>query len=90
MKNRKIAIIGCGNLGSTIVHGMLDDGFEAANLILTRRNTASLKALADKGVVITSDNSEAVKSADVVILGCKTVPMHFGTEVLLGILMKSP
>jgi pyrroline-5-carboxylate reductase len=71
MKDRKIAIIGCGNLGSTIVHGMLDDGFEAANLIVTRRNTASLKALADKGVVITSDNSEAVKNADVVILGVK-------------------
>ncbi|MFT6210386.1 MAG: pyrroline-5-carboxylate reductase [Bacteroidia bacterium] len=45
MKDRKIAIIGCGNLGSTIVHGMLDDGFEAANLIVTRRNTLSLKAL---------------------------------------------
>jgi len=71
MKNRKIAIIGCGNLGSTIVHGMLDDGFEGSNLIVTRRNTASLQRLADKGVVITSDNSEAVKNADVVILGVK-------------------
>jgi pyrroline-5-carboxylate reductase len=80
MKNKKIAIIGCGNLGLTIAHGLLDDGFEAANLIVTRRNVASLKALADKGVVVTSDNAEAVKTADVVVLGVKP----FNVEPILA------
>jgi pyrroline-5-carboxylate reductase len=71
MKDRKIAIIGCGNLGLTIAHGLLDDGFVAENLIATRRNTGLLKDLAAKGVVVTSSNSGAVKDADVVVLAVK-------------------
>ena len=71
MKDRKIAIIGCGNLGLTIAHGLLDDGFAAENLIATRRNTDLLKDLAVKGVVVTSSNSDAVKEADVVVLAVK-------------------
>jgi len=71
MKDKKIAIIGCGNLGLTIAHGLIDDGFEVGNLIATRRNTPSLAELASKGVTVTSDNSEAVKMADVVVLAVK-------------------
>lgn len=72
MTNRKIAIIGCGNLGLTIAHGLLDDSsFPTENLIATRRNISSLKHLADKGVLVTTDNQEAVKQADVVILAVK-------------------
>lgn len=71
MQSKKIAIIGCGNLGLTIAHGLLDDGFEAANLIATRRNTKSLSELADKGVFVGSNNSEAAKQADVVVLAVK-------------------
>ena len=71
MKNRKIAIIGCGNLGLTIAHGLLDDGYEASNLIATRRNTAVLEELQSKGVHVTSNNAEAVELADVVVLGVK-------------------
>lgn len=71
MENKRIAIIGCGNLGLTIAHGLLDDGFEAASLIATRRNTKSLSELADKGVVVTSNNSEAAEQADVVVLAVK-------------------
>lgn len=71
MKNQKIAIIGCGNLGLTIAHGLLDDGYEATNLIATRRNTKSLNELADKGVLVSSNNSEAAAQADVVVLAVK-------------------
>lgn len=71
MKDQKIAIIGCGNLGLTIAHGLLDDGFEPTNLIATRRNTQSLSELADKGVTVTSNNSEAAAQATVVVLAVK-------------------
>jgi pyrroline-5-carboxylate reductase len=72
MKDKRIAIIGCGNLGITIAHGLLDDkGFRPSNLIATRRNTATLSELAAKGVLVTTDNSEAVKQADVVVLAVK-------------------
>ena len=71
MKDQKIAIIGCGNLGLTIANGLLDDGFKPQNLIATRRNVAALEELASKGVRIISNNADAVKIADVIILGVK-------------------
>ncbi|MGB0917548.1 MAG: pyrroline-5-carboxylate reductase [Flavobacteriales bacterium] len=71
MKDKKIAIIGCGNLGLTIANGLLDDGFSAADLIATRRNTASLDSLLDNGATVTSNNAEAVKNADVIVLAVK-------------------
>lgn len=71
MRDGKIAIIGCGNLGLTIANGLLDDGFKPQNLVVTRRNTSSLSELEAKGVVVLSDNSKAVQLSDVVILGVK-------------------
>lgn len=71
MNESKIAIIGCGNLGLTIAHGLIDDGFEPENLIATRRNTKALNDLSSKGVHVTSGNTEAVELADVIVLGVK-------------------
>lgn len=71
MRNKKIAIIGCGNLGLTIANGLLDDGFAAENLIATRRNTVLLSTLQAKGVNVTSSNLDAAQDADIIILGVK-------------------
>lgn len=69
---KNIAIIGCGNLGKSIAHGLLQNSkFEPSQLILTRRNTASLEEFAKKGVRIYSDNKKATQEADLVILGVK-------------------
>ncbi len=71
MTEQKIAIIGCGNLGLTIAHGLLDDGFEPKQLVATRRNTAILSELKAKGVSVTSDNSEAVAASNIIVLAVK-------------------
>ncbi len=72
MSNHKIAIIGGGNLGSSIAEGLIASGFVGANQItITKRNLATLQHLADKGVAITSDNKAAVKEANYVILAVK-------------------
>lgn len=69
---KTIAIIGCGNLGKSIAHGLLKNrDFDPSNLILTRRNTASLSEFSQKGVRIYSDNSRATREADLIILGVK-------------------
>ncbi|MBL7740452.1 MAG: pyrroline-5-carboxylate reductase [Chitinophagaceae bacterium] len=69
---RKIAIIGGGNLGTAIAEGLLKSKFsKAAELTVTKRNTATLRPLADKGVKITADNQAAVKDADVIMLAVK-------------------
>ncbi|MES2330989.1 MAG: pyrroline-5-carboxylate reductase [Bacteroidota bacterium] len=72
MTNKKIAIIGGGNLGAAMAEGLVSSGFVSADhLMVTRRNTAALASLADKGVVICSNNTEAVKFADWVVLAVK-------------------
>jgi pyrroline-5-carboxylate reductase len=72
MSNHKIAIIGGGNLGSSIAEGLIASGFVQANQItITKRNVSTIQHLADKGATITSDNQAAVKDANYVILAVK-------------------
>ena len=70
--NKKIAIIGCGNLGTSIANGLLEQpDFSAQNLHITKRNPANLLYLQDKGVRVHSDNMIATKESDIIILGVK-------------------
>lgn len=64
----KIAIIGAGNLGLSIAKGVLNTN-GATTMYLTKRNTAEIKDYEKYGnVTITTDNREAVKNSDVLIL----------------------
>ncbi len=79
----KIAIIGGGNLGTAIAEGLLKSKFsKATDLIVTKRNTSTLKHLADKGVTITANNNEAIKKAELIILAVKPFQI---AEVLNGL-----
>ena len=72
MKNRKIAIIGCGNLGLSILNGLLrQDNIIASNLTVTKRDISTLDHLSETGINITPDNSEAIRHSDIVILALK-------------------
>ena len=68
----KIAILGVGNLGYSIARGIIDkkDELGCTGLYLTKRNTASLAGLAKNHPVVsvTSDNREAVKNAEIIIV----------------------
>jgi pyrroline-5-carboxylate reductase len=69
---KKIAIIGGGNLGSAIATGLLKSNFcPAENITVTKRNTATLSALQEKGINVYSDNTKAVAENDVIILAIK-------------------
>lgn len=70
--NKKIAIIGGGNLGTAIAEGLIKSGFVLPEqIIITKRNTKTLKPLADKGILVSSDNKEAIRFADLVLLCIK-------------------
>lgn len=72
MKDLKIAIIGCGNLGLSLVNGLLSrEDFDGKNLAVTKRNPKSLFHLQPLGVKVSSDNLKAAKNADLLILGVK-------------------
>lgn len=81
--NKKIAIIGGGNLGSAIAEGLINSGFTTPqNIIVTKRNIKTLQSLEQKGVLVSSDNREAASFADLVILAIK--PFQ-AVDVLEGI-----
>ncbi|MGB7394696.1 MAG: pyrroline-5-carboxylate reductase [Pricia sp.] len=64
----KIAIIGTGNLGLSIAKGILNsDG--ATTMYLTKRNPEDIRDYEKYGnVTVTSDNREAVRHSDILIL----------------------
>lgn len=69
MKNKKLAILGTGNIGESIADGLLDSSaFLPDQLILTRRKVGRLDKFKERGVKTTSDNLEAVKSANIILL----------------------
>ncbi|HKL39618.1 MAG TPA: NAD(P)-binding domain-containing protein, partial [Cryomorphaceae bacterium] len=71
INNLNIAIIGAGNLGRAMALGLLDSGYPAAQLKLTRRNVDKIKDLEEKGCTVLTDNSEAVRGAELIILSVK-------------------
>ncbi len=69
MSNKKISIIGAGNLGISLAKGIVQkDLLPASNVILTRRHLESIEWMRKDGYTITDQNVDAVSKSDVVIL----------------------
>ncbi|MEM9856740.1 MAG: pyrroline-5-carboxylate reductase [Bacteroidota bacterium] len=82
MKDKTIAIIGAGNLGLAIYKGLEKGGITSENsIILTKRDTSSLRDIKGDYVLVTSDNSEAAL-ADLIILAIQPAQL---SGVLEGI-----
>ncbi|MBS1556439.1 MAG: pyrroline-5-carboxylate reductase [Bacteroidetes bacterium] len=72
MKNKKIAIIGGGNLGTAMAEGLLKSGFSRPeDITVTRRTLSRLSALKEKGVNVTDDNDQAIRASEVIIVALK-------------------
>jgi len=70
--NKKIAIIGGGNLGTAIAEGLLKSKFcKSSDITITKRKVATLENLKNMGVNVTIDNAEAVRKNKLVILAVK-------------------
>lgn len=69
----KIGFIGCGNMGSAMINGILKKGvFEKNEIIVSNLTEEGSKRSKEKlGVVTTMDNCEVVKNANIVILAVK-------------------
>lgn len=69
---KKIAIIGGGNIGTAIAHGLLNSKFiEPSQLTISKRNVATLSEFEQLGVTIVSDNKKAVLEVDYIVLAVK-------------------
>ena len=74
LRSQTLAVLGAGNIGRAIIGGLLRGGDLAAERITaTRRSDAALAHLGEQvpGVVVTTDNADAVRGASVVIVSVK-------------------
>ena len=71
--DKKIGFIGCGNMGSAMVSGMLNSGVCTAGEVTASAQTqASLDRIAhDYGIRVTPDNREVTRNSDIVFLAVK-------------------
>ena len=101
--NKKIAIIGGGNLGTAIAEGLLKSKFcKPTNITITKRKIITLQKLSDRGVKVTTNNAEAVSNSELVILAVKPYQVadvlnsfkkeltnkHILVSVVTGVLIK--
>lgn len=70
MSDLRIAIIGTGNLGLSIVEGLLTK-IPGKQIIATDRSTKRIQHLENKGVTVTTDNIFALENSDVIIFALK-------------------
>lgn len=80
MKNTRIAFIGCGNMGQSLIGGLIANGHVPAALRGVDPDAVKLQSLADRyGIEIFADNIQAVADADVIVLAVK--PQILGDTV---------
>ena len=68
MSTTKLAILGCGNIGSAIAKGLTKSEMTPGNITLTRRKSESLTELNQAGFQTTSDNVSAVQNSGIILL----------------------
>jgi pyrroline-5-carboxylate reductase len=74
--NRRMTIIGAGNIGIAIANGLVESGrFAAADITLTRRTLRLLEGMKERGFAVDSDNRAAIERSDVVLLAVE--PQQF-------------
>jgi pyrroline-5-carboxylate reductase len=72
MNRNKVAIIGCGNIGQSIIQGLLKGKtIPARSITATRRNISELAFLEESGIRTTTDNISAVKESGLVVIAVK-------------------
>ncbi len=87
MSDKRIAIIGGGNLGSAIARGLVSAGVCAPESItVTRRSEPPLVAFREEGFRTTTDNAAAARDAAVVLVAVRPKQMNGALEGIAPIL----
>jgi pyrroline-5-carboxylate reductase len=73
LKDKKLAVLGAGKLGETLIKGLIEAGVTtSANVTVTAAHQRRLDQMKERfGVPTTLSNAEAARSADVLILAVK-------------------
>jgi pyrroline-5-carboxylate reductase len=86
----KLAVIGCGNMGTAIVRGLLEVGWaKKSDIIATNPSKEKAELLHEGlGIATTTDNVAAVTGAEVVLLGVKPQIIKLALKELRGVTKK--
>jgi len=72
MQNKKITFIGAGNMASSIITGLVNNGYDAKSICACAPSKNHTQQLADSlNITISDNNAESVEWAEVIILGVK-------------------
>ena len=96
LSDKKLAVLGTGKLGGILLRAYLKQGlFESNRVIATVKHAERAAALAKElGIAVTTDNREAVKGADIVLLTIKPqtvaevlqeIAPEIGADTLVGL-----
>lgn len=77
---KTIGFIGCGNMASAIIKGLIGDGFDPADIRIYDHHPEKTDVFAKVGAVIYSDETEVAKNSDAVVIAIKPQVMK---ELLL-------
>lgn len=87
---QSIAFIGCGNLSTSLVRGLLASGYPKEKIWVTNRSAEKNQLLRDYlGVHASEDNHVAAKHADVIVLGVKPQQMQLLVKDLAPIVREN-
>ena len=86
MQQKKLAFIGAGNMTRSIISGLIQSGYDKANIIASNPSTPKLDKLSEEfGIQVTQSNDEACQFADAIVLAVK--PQMMGD--MLGTLQEN-
>ena len=81
MKNSSVTFIGCGNMGRSLIGGLIANGLSVNSITGTDLNAEQRQATASKyNIEVLEDNQQAIKDADVVVLAVKPQSMQDALE----------
>lgn len=80
---KTIAVIGAGNMGKCLISGLIKNGHDARHIIATHPETAACEEIQKEfGIKVTTDNRDAARKAELIILSVKPQVMaHVLTEI---------
>lgn len=68
--SKKIAIIGAGNLGTSLATGLVESGnYTAKDFVLSRRKISKLEKFQEQGFNVTNENATAIEKAEIIVVG---------------------
>jgi pyrroline-5-carboxylate reductase len=83
----QIAILGSGNIGTSLAKGLVKSNFSnPGQICLTRRNVSALDSFAEQGFQVTADNAAAVAGADIVVLCVLPQQLNALLEQIRGVI----